>query len=127
METENEDRPAAGEQVGRMWEGAKTSATSKLNEQKDAAAEGMGNIAEALRGAANQRSDEGGADRSVLDGLTGSAADGLDRLSGSLRNKDVATMVRDVEDFAREQPLAFFGLAVAAGFAGVRFIKASNT
>ena len=35
-------------------------------------------------------------------------------------------MARDVERFAREQPVAFFGLSLAAGFLAARFLKASN-
>ena len=57
---------------------------------------------------------------------TGSAADGLERLSSTLRNKDVSAMLRDMDNFARNQPVAFFGLALAAGFLAVRFLKAGN-
>ena len=58
--------------------------------------------------------------------LTGSAADGLEHLSATLRNKDVGSMLRDLDNFARNQPVAFFGLALAAGFLAVRFLKAGN-
>jgi hypothetical protein len=34
--------------------------------------------------------------------------------------------LRDLDDFARNQPVAFFGLALAAGFLAVRFLKAGN-
>ncbi|HEX5476911.1 MAG TPA: hypothetical protein VFX09_03570, partial [Burkholderiales bacterium] len=54
------------------------------------------------------------------------AADGLERLSGTLRNKDLDTLVGDVESFARRQPAAFFGVAIAAGFLAVRFVKSSR-
>ena len=115
---------SARDKAGAIWDDAKSSAQAKLTEQKDAAADGIGSVAGALRDAADKTD---GTDRHAFAGLAGSAADGLERLSGTLRSKDVATMVRDVEGFAREQPLAFFGLAVAAGFLGVRFLKASNS
>jgi len=50
----------------------------------------------------------------------------LERLSGTLRNKDLDGMVRDAESFARRQPLVFFGAAMAAGFLAVRFLKSSS-
>jgi hypothetical protein len=55
--------------------------------------------------------------------LTESAADGLERLSGMLRSKDVGSMLSDVNRFARQQPVVFFGLALAAGFVAVRLMK----
>ena len=101
---------------------AKDSAQSHLNEKKDVAADGLHNVAGALRDAAQRN-----ADGDPLLGLTASAADGLDRLSSALRNKDVGMMMRDVESFARNQPVAFFGLALATGFLAVRFMKASQS
>ena len=59
--------------------------------------------------------------------LTSSAADGLERVSGALRNRDVNAMLRDMDRFAREQPVAFFGLAVAAGFLAVRLLRDSSS
>ncbi len=110
--------------AGARWDDAKRSARSKLNEQKDVAADGLGDVAGALREAARRRESSGQADAYAQ--LSGSAADGLERLSRSLRTRDVGTMLRDVEHFAREQPVAFFGLALAAGFIGARFIKAGD-
>jgi hypothetical protein len=78
-------------------------------------------VAGALREAAQRRDDGDGLAR-----LGTSAADGLERLSSALRNKDVGTMLRDVESFARQQPVAFFGLALAAGFLAVRFVKSGE-
>ncbi len=122
---DHEGVQAPRERAGEMWEDAKETARAKLNEQKDAAAAGIGGVAGALRDAA--RRQERGGETDVMSALTSSAADGLDRLSGTLRSKDVGTMVRNVETFASQQPLAFFGIAVAVGFLGVRFIKASQS
>jgi len=54
------------------------------------------------------------------------AADGLERVSSTLRNKDLDGMLRDVQSFARQQPVAFFAAAVAAGFLATRFLKAGT-
>ncbi|MGB7988103.1 MAG: hypothetical protein WCF44_01820 [Candidatus Methylophosphatis roskildensis] len=115
---------AVKDRAGAALDDAKETARSRLNEQKDVAAGGIDDVAGALRDVAKRREDGGGHD--PLANLTGSAADGLERLSSTLRNKDVGTMLRDVESFARQQPLAFFGLALAGGFLAVRFLKASE-
>ncbi len=115
---------ATKERAGALWDDAKEVARMKLNEQKDAAAEGIGQVAGALRNA-KHRQDSDDASEPVAS-LTDSAADGLDRLSNTLRGKDVGVMLRDLEGFARHQPVAFFGLALAAGFLAVRFVKAGN-
>lgn len=112
---------AVKERANAAWSDAKGSAQSKFDEQKDAAASSMHDAAEALRDAARRRGDQDPFAR-----LTGSAAEGLEQLSGSLRNKDLQTLLRDVDSFARAQPVAFFGLSLAAGFLAVRFIKASS-
>jgi hypothetical protein len=123
IETSTGDGPAAERTTGHgMWDDAKQGARDKLNEQKDNAARGIGDAAGALRDAAQRQQRDGdGTAR-----LTNAAADGLDRLSQSLRNKDVNTMLHDMESFARQQPVAFFGLALAAGFLAVRLAKSAN-
>lgn len=113
------------QRAGALLDNAKETARDKLNEQKDMAAEGVGNMAGALHEAARRRGDEAG-EGDLFANLTDSAASGLDRLSSALRNKDVGGMLRDMESFARNQPVAFFGLALAAGFLAVRFLKASE-
>jgi hypothetical protein len=106
--------------AGALFEDVKESAQSQINEKKDVAADQLHDVAGALRDAAKRGDDP-------LFGLTGSAADGLDRFSSALRNKDVGVMMRDMESFARAQPVAFFGLALATGFLAVRFLKASQS
>src|SRR5690606_27248368 len=101
------------ERAGAYWDDAREVARSKLNEQKELAAGGINEVAGALREVAQrQRSDGAG---QPLAQLTSSAAEGLEQLSQTLRSKDVGTMLRDMDDFARKQPAVFFGVAVAAG------------
>jgi hypothetical protein len=115
---------AVKERAGAIWDDAREAARARLSEQKDEAADGLGAVAGALRDAAQRQGDDSSA--RPIARLTGSAADSLERLSGTLRSKDVGSIVRDVENFARNQPVAFFGLALAAGFLAARFLKASN-
>jgi hypothetical protein len=106
-----------------LKDSAKENARAILGEQQRATAGGLGEFAGALRKAA----------REIGDGRSGqvsrvaeSAADGLERLSRSLREQDFDGLVREAESFARRQPVVFFGAAIAAGFLAMRFLKASN-
>lgn len=100
---------------------AKETARAKLDEQQRAAATGVGNFGRALREAARRTDEDGGGT------LAGRAADAvgerLEKLSDTLRSKDLDTVVREAEAFARREPLLFFGAAVAAGFVAMRLVK----
>jgi hypothetical protein len=115
-----EQADIAKDRAGAMLNDAKENARSKIEERKSAAADGVGEFAGALRDAA--RSRRHGEDDPMMR-LTETAADGLERLSGMLRSKDVGSMLSDVNQFARRQPVAFFGLALAAGFVAARLMK----
>jgi hypothetical protein len=113
----------AKEQASAVWSDTKDSARSLLTEQQRAAAGGLGEFANALRKVAREMGD--GRQGSMSRMMQG-AADGLERFSGSLQQKDISGLMRDVESFARRQPIAFFGAAVAVGFLATRFLKSSN-
>lgn len=108
-----------------MLKDVKEAARTKLSEEKDGAASGLDDVASALRDVAEQ--PDKSTSNEMLATLAGSAADGLEKLSSGIRNKDVGTLLRDVQSFAREQPVAFFGLTMAAGFMAARFLKASES
>ncbi|MBO1073318.1 hypothetical protein [Roseomonas marmotae] len=55
-----------------------------------------------------------------------SAADSIESVSASLRERSVGDLMREASGFARRQPTAFFGAAVVAGFALARFAKSSS-
>lgn len=97
--------------------------TETLDEQRQNAAAGLGDIAGALHRTAQ---DLDGKYRSGVAQMAERAADGMDRLSTTLRRKDVNQLLRDTESFARSQPALFVGAAVAAGFLAMRFLKSSD-
>ena len=115
---------AARDQASAVWNDTKDSARSVLGNQQKAAASGLGQFAGALRKAAREMGD--GGEQAPMSRMIESAADGLERFSGSLRERDLDGLVRDVESFARRQPVVFFGAAIAAGFLAMRFMKASS-
>lgn len=100
---------AAKEHAGGMW----SEATS-----------GIGEFAGVFRNAAKQIDDT---KSPTTARVAQQAADSLERISGNLRNKDLDSVVREVEGFARAQPALFVGAAVMAGFLAIRFLKSSNS
>jgi gas vesicle protein len=55
-----------------------------------------------------------------------SAADYVGEAAGKLRNGSFRDLVDNATDFAKRQPAAFLGISVLAGFAAVRFLRASG-
>ena len=100
---------------------AKETARASADEQRTHAASALGDLAGALRKAAGEL--EG--DRQAAGSMARWAADGLERASSTLGGKDVSTILREMESFARAQPLAFFGATLAAGFLATRFMRSS--
>ena len=109
-------------QAKQVFNDARDTARTVATEQKQAAAGGLNDFAGALRRAA-QESNGGSA---AISKAAESAADGLQKLSDTLRSKDLDAIVRDAEGFARRQPLAFIGAAAVVGYLAVRFLKASE-
>lgn len=104
------------DQLQSTAQSVKETVGSSLADQKDSAASTLGSFAGALR-KAGRESDGAGQ-------IAEWAAQGLERASSTLRSKDLSSMVREVESFARTQPVAFFLAAAAAGFLATRFLKA---
>jgi hypothetical protein len=95
---------------------------SGVSEQKAAGADYMSNIANIIRRTAY----EFDGDLPQAGHYIRKAAAQLDSVSEAMRNRDMSEIVGNVQDFARKQPTAFFGAAVLAGFAAVRFLKSGS-
>jgi hypothetical protein len=127
--TERDARPterlvdAAADEAKNVWSETRDSARSAVERRQKDAASGIGDLAGALRSSAQ---DLGSRNSDTMATLVRGAADRLEQLSGTLRNKDLDTLIRDAEAFARREPALFFGAAVAAGFLGLRLLKASR-
>jgi hypothetical protein len=88
---------------------------------KDTAAGHASEQAERMRDAADSF-DAGSFAHAATDRL----ADGLGEAARSIRDTDLSHVAEDVSDFARRQPLLFFGGAALLGFAAGRMLKASE-
>lgn len=95
-----------------------------MDRQRASVAAELEAIVKALKKAADAFHDEH--QDSIAD-YTRRAADGLSRLSHDLRDKDLDTLIDNVNDYARRQPGVFLGGAVAAGFLLSRFLKSGKS
>jgi len=100
---------------------AKEQARSQFDEKKGTALGELDSLASALRRAGSELGDQGGMSGRVIS----TVATRLESFSRSLDGKDLDGVVRDVETFARRNPAAFLGSAVAIGFLASRFLKSS--
>lgn len=118
METAERARHQARQLMGEAKERTK----SALADQKGVIAEQVDSMAHALRMTANQLDEQ---NKGSIARYADWAADGLDRLSNSLRERDLDSLVGQVSDFARRRPVAVIGGAAVAGFLLSRFLKSS--
>lgn len=88
-----------------------------------ASAKTLGDFANAVRRAGDELA---GSDPSPASRLVQQAADGLERFSRSLVDKEPGDLLNAVRDFGRKNPAAFIGGAVLVGLAVGRFARASD-
>jgi hypothetical protein len=106
-----------------LVEGAKARATGAIDERKGNAAQSLGTVAEALREAANKL---GEGEAGPLGSYAESAAEQVDKVARYLREKDLQSLSRDAQTFARRHPEVFLGGAFLAGIFAARFLKSSG-
>jgi hypothetical protein len=105
----------------RVIGGIKQNVTTRVDEQKNRAADGLGGIATVIRNAGNELRTENEALAAYVD----SASDQLRRFADHIRQKGVADMMDDVHSFARRRPALFIGGAFLIGLGIARFLKSS--
>jgi len=101
--------------------GVKQKVTSRVDEQKNKAADGLGGLADVIRNAGNELRTENEALASYVD----AASDQMRRFADQIREKGVGDMMEDVNRFARRRPALFIGGAFLVGIGIARFLKSS--
>lgn len=104
-------------------EQAREAATAQAERQIEKGASHIDTFASAIRSAAD---DLGEHDQSAAAQVVREAANGLQGLSNSLRERSVGEMVGSLAQFGRQNPTAFLGGALLAGVALGRFAMASS-
>jgi hypothetical protein len=111
------------EKTGEILDQAREGVKSRLSEQKEAAAAGIGSVAQAIR----QAGDQLGREQPQIGAYAGRLAEMVNGVSGYLRERDLDQITGEVERFARRNPAVFIGGAFALGFVASRFLKSSAT
>ncbi|HEX7708415.1 MAG TPA: hypothetical protein VF701_18275 [Thermoanaerobaculia bacterium] len=101
---------------------AKDQARQQYDRQISTATGELDSLASALRRAGGELGEQHGMSSRVVT----TVADRIESFSRSLDGKDLDRVVRDVETFARRNPAAFLGGAVAVGFLAARFLKSDR-
>jgi len=104
-------------QIADVTEKAKGLAT----EQKDLLAGQIGGVAEAMERVATDLEGQNASSAQYARMI----ADGATRISETVRDNDVDSIMSMAQDFGRKQPAAFIGAAALLGFAASRFLLAS--
>jgi gas vesicle protein len=103
--------------------GAADRLQDQAREQQQSGADFVGRFAGNIRDAARAfENDVPFAARSI-----NSAAEYVDEAADKIRNGSFRDVLDGATDFAKRQPAAFLGLSVLAGFAAVRFLRASGS
>lgn len=125
MAFETHDRNAAAEETQKKATAAaeevRSQARAFVEQQKATGAEQIGDVADAMKSAANDLQGK----MPLAADYVEDVAERLDAVASTLRERSVDEMVGKVRDFARKQPAMFFAGAVATGFALSRFLKSS--
>jgi hypothetical protein len=118
----------ARDQVAGLTDRAKQevgAATDKVRsiaaDQKDLLAAQVGGVADAMERAAGDLEQSNGASAHYARLI----ADNAEKLSDTIRNKNVDELLGIAQDFGRRQPALFVGAAALLGFAASRFVLAS--
>jgi hypothetical protein len=105
-----------------LIDNVKQRANAQIDSQKSKATDTLGVIANAVRGTTGQLRNE---QHDMLAQYIEGAANQLDRMSTTLRNKDMTTLIDDARRLARQQPALFIGGSFAVGLLAARFLKSS--
>ena len=119
--TSGSSNSGAGFDTRGVLGGIQQRVTSRVDEQKNRAADGLGGIADVIRSAGNELRSENEALASYVD----MAGDQTRRLADNIRQRGVADMMDDVAVFARRRPALFIGGAFLVGLGIARFLKSS--
>jgi len=106
-----------------MTSRAKEKGRSLFAQQKESALGQVSSVAGAIRNTAQNLQGEGQDQTARYVQLI---ADQLESLGGRLRNKDLDSIVRDAEGYARRSPGTFLVGTMVAGFLLARFLKSSS-
>jgi ElaB/YqjD/DUF883 family membrane-anchored ribosome-binding protein len=111
---------AAVERGRHFIDSAREQATDYVDRRKDDIAQSVADFATSLRESTHSF-DERPNIRAVVD----SAAEGLEQLADSIRDRSFSDIFNDFEDVVRRRPATVAAVSVAIGFLAARFVKST--
>ena len=103
---------------------ARKSAETQLTGGKDRAAEGLGEVAQALRQTGEQMREQ---EHASISKYVVRAADHVDEASHYLKDRKLGQILGDLETYVRREPGLLIGGAFVMGIIGGRFLKSSRS
>ena len=100
------------EMAGGLIDRTRDQVKTQIGTQKDNAATGLNDVAQALLLSSNHLQEQG---QGGVAHYTDAAAEKITQLSGYLRERDVDEVLEEVQNFARQQPALFLGTGRPAG------------
>jgi ElaB/YqjD/DUF883 family membrane-anchored ribosome-binding protein len=127
-DTLNQVKDSAGTVATEAIGQVKDKASTVLGEQKTNLASGVASVADTIRQVGENLGNESGNNQvAALAGKYGeNLASQIEKFSSYVDEKEIRELVRDVEQFARRNPLMFVGGAFALGIFAARFLKSSG-
>ena len=110
-----------GDAAMEMANDAKDKVEAAVSQRKSLGADYIGSIAQATGRAAREFE----AELPQAAHYIRQTSEQIQGVADTVRQRDVRELVGEVQDFARRQPTLFFGGAVVAGFAALRFLKST--
>jgi len=111
------------EKAGQAFGQVRRQVTSQLDSQKEKAAEGLTQAADAVRQTSQQlRKNE---QTGMVADYADDAAQTIERFAHFLNERDMGQLARDAEQFARQRPTMFLASAFTLGLVAARFLKSS--
>jgi hypothetical protein len=102
---------------------AKDRVRSEVDRRSTQAGEQLGSLAQAMRRAGDDLRSDGNEPHGKV---AEAAAERMDQVGSYLRRADADTLLSDVEDLARRQPMVVIAGGLMLGLAAARFLKASS-
>jgi hypothetical protein len=112
-----------GEEDGGVVDQVKARASKELSSQKGRATGEIDAVAQAVRDASHRLRDE---QHETMAVYVERAAGQLERLSRTIREKDLNELLHDAQRLARREPAWFIGGSFALGLLAARFLKSSK-
>jgi len=111
------------EMAGGLLDRTRDLVKTQLGTQKDNAAAGLNDVAQALLLSSNHLQEQG---QGGVAQYTDTAAAKITDFSGYLRQHQVDEVLDEVQSFARQKPALFLGGTILLGLAAGRFLKSSS-